>query len=214
MSELPIESSVGETQATPRKIGHRLFDLILALTAIFISAISLYVAIEHGKIERELVSGNTWPFVGAIYSNEYGPNKDVAFGVVNGGVGPAKLKWVEVSYKGQPMRSNLDLLRQCCGLPSDPEAAHKALPQGVVFSYVDETILRPGDTVIMLGVHRLPGAPEISNRLSKAISTDLSFKTCYCSVLDECWIGDMKTTKTEEVEVCPVSTHPFDVNGR
>jgi hypothetical protein len=43
--------------------------VIVSVTAIFISAISLFVAIQHGKTERDLVAANVWPFPRAILSN-------------------------------------------------------------------------------------------------------------------------------------------------
>ncbi len=213
MSELPIETSGAEVEVHPRKTGHSRLDLILALTAIFISAVSLYVAIEHGKTERDLVAGSTWPFIGALYSNDYGDAKDVAIGITNAGVGPAKVKWVEIFYKAQPVTSNLDLLRKCCGLPADRTAAAALLPKGFDESTLDETILRPGDSAIVLGVHRVPDAPAMAVGMSQALK-DISFKACYCSALDECWTGDLKTTATTRVETCPAADHPFDPDGR
>ena len=55
MSEAPVESGVDEVQPVPRRTGRPHFDVIVALTAIFISAVSLFVAIEHGKTERVAV---------------------------------------------------------------------------------------------------------------------------------------------------------------
>jgi hypothetical protein len=116
MSEAPVEAGVDDVQPVPRKTGRGHFDVIVSLTAIFISTVSLYVAIQHGKTERDLVAANVWPFPRAILSNGYGNRGSIAIGVSNGGVGPAKISSFELFYRGRPVSSGLDLLRQCCGL--------------------------------------------------------------------------------------------------
>src|ERR1700760_2630374 len=119
LREPPVDTGADDVQAHPRRTGIAWFDLALALSAIFISAVSLAVAIEHGRTERDLVAASSWPFIQATLSNEYSEGSGqlyAAFGVANGGVGPAKLQTFEVFYKGQPARSGVDLLRRCCGL--------------------------------------------------------------------------------------------------
>jgi hypothetical protein len=133
MSEAPVEAGVDDVKPAPRRTGFRHFDVITSTAAIFISAVSLYVAIEHGKTERQLVAANVWPFLQQILSNDYdvGKDKAVAIGFSNAGVGPAKIRSYEVFYRGKPIRSALDLLRKCCGLPADPAGVKQALPYGL-----------------------------------------------------------------------------------
>src|SRR4051812_31961149 len=98
LSEPPVETGADDIQARPRRTGVGWFDLVLALSAIFISAVSLAVAIEHGRTERDLVAASSWPFLRALISNSYGDGEArfAAIGVSNGGVGPAKLESYEV----------------------------------------------------------------------------------------------------------------------
>lgn len=49
MSEAPVEAGVDDVQPVPRKTGRPHFDVIVSVTAIFISAVSLFVAIQHGS---------------------------------------------------------------------------------------------------------------------------------------------------------------------
>src|SRR5579862_9169747 len=119
LHEPPVQAGTDDIHAHPRHTGVRWFDLVLALSAIFISAVSLAVAIEHGRTERDLVAANSWPFLREVLSNEYttGPNGTYsAFGVSNGGVGPAKLESFEVFYDHAAVHSGVDLLRRCCSL--------------------------------------------------------------------------------------------------
>ena len=36
-----------------------------------------------------------------------------------------------------------------------------------------------------------------------------TFRICYCSILDKCWISNLPTLKPSEVGSCPVPAHPF-----
>src|SRR5258708_31896769 len=111
MSEPPVRLGPDGPDAHPRKTGQNRLDLALALSAIFISGVSLYVAIEHGKTERDLVAANSWPFVRETLSHVYRPNPSLAFGLSNRGVGPAKVKTFEVFYRGAPVTSGVGLLQ-------------------------------------------------------------------------------------------------------
>lgn len=215
MSEVPVDSGAGDVTPVPRRTGGKHFDVAVAVTAIFISAVSLFVAIQHGKTERDLVAANVWPFPRAILSNGYDNNHSIAIGVSNGGVGPAKIQSFELFYKGQPVTSGLDLLRKCCGLSSDPAAVKTAFPNGTFNSIVDETVLRPGEDNAVLRVEPSKAAPQITDRLGEVgVLTQITFRVCYCSVLDQCWVNDLRTTRTQPVRECPPPKHPYAPNGR
>jgi hypothetical protein len=214
MSEVPVDAGVGEITPAPRKTGRPHFDVIASVAAIFISAVSLYVAIEHGKTERELVAANVWPFPRAIRSNGYDSKGSTAIGVSNGGVGPAKIRSFELFYRGQPVSSGLDFLRKCCGLASEPKAVKAAFPNGISTSVVDESVLRPGEDNPVLRVPRSVTVPAITTRLAQvSVLTQVTFRVCYCSVLDQCWISDLRSTHTQPVSQCTPPQHPYDPNG-
>lgn len=214
MSEMPVEAGVGEITPAPKRTGRPHFDAIASITAIFISAVSLYVAIEHGKTERELVAANVWPFPRAILSNGYNNTTSIAIGVSNGGVGPAKIRSYELFYRGQPVSSGLDLLRKCCGLADGREAVKTAFPNGTSNSIVDESVLRPGEENPVLRVPPSTASPAITQRLAQvSVLTNVTFRVCYCSVLDQCWISDLRSTRTQPVRECTAPRHPYDPNG-
>jgi hypothetical protein len=213
MSEAPVDTTASEVTPTPRRTGVRHFDAIVSIAAIFISAVSLYVAIEHGKTERQLVAANVWPFLREIRSNGYGPEGGIAIGYSNVGVGPAKVRSFELFYRGQPVGSGLELLRKCCGLANDPAGVAKALPKGIYYSAADQTVLRPGEENAVLIVHRVASAPAVPNAFASALA-DLSFSVCYCSVLDQCWRSNLQSILAEPVRQCTPPQHPYDPNGR
>jgi len=207
-SEPPVQTGPDEIHAHPRHTGTRWFDLVLALSAIFISAVSLAVAIEHGRTERDLVAANSWPFLRALYSNEY--NGDVALGVSNGGVGPAKLDSFQLLYKGQVVASNLDLLRRCCGLGPTTEDVDRQVRNRARYSIVDRTVLRAGEVQEVFGVRR---DTEIGQRLAAAFP-DVAFRACYCSILDECWISTLRDIRVTPVKSCPEPQQRFVPNAK
>lgn len=210
-SEPPIQAGVDEVHAHPRHVGSRWLDLAIALTAIFISAVSLFVAIEHGKTERDLVAANSWPFLRNMLDNSYNDGKSVVMGMSNGGVGPAKVIWLEVYYSGQPATSNLDLLRKCCGLPPSASSGSRWLPKGFSYSIADNQVLRPGEDNPVMQVFR-SSSPEMADKFSDAL-LKLSFRVCYCSVFDECFIGNLKDTSQHRVKACGLPQHPYNPNG-
>ena len=212
MSEPPVQVAGSEVQASVRKTGAPKFDLVIAFVAIVLSIVSLVVAFENGRTERDLLAASSWPFLREIVTNQYGDGRDAAIGVSNGGVGPAKLKWLEVSYDQQPATSSFDLLRRCCGLAEDDVSIARQLPHGMVTSVADETVLRPGEENIVLAVHRVPEAPDVPRRFVAAL-VRIGFRACYCSVLDECWTSDLRSTRTIPVSACESPKHRFDPNG-
>jgi hypothetical protein len=207
----PVNFAPEEVHAHAHKTGHRWLDLGLALTAMFISSVSLYVAIEHGRTERDLVAASTWPSLRAIFGNSYGKLNSVAIGVSNAGVGPAKIEFFEVFWQGQPVASTLDLLQKCCGLGETADAIKRQLPRGVEFSLVDHQVLRPGEDLPALQIVPSKDAPEITDRLSQGIqSSSVTFRACYCSVLDQCWVSDLMDIHATPVQQCPEPRQRFD----
>jgi hypothetical protein len=211
MNQPPMHVDGGEAHAHPHATGRPKLDLVIAISAIFISAVSLFVAIEHGKTERDLVAANSWPFLRRILDNSYGGGADVAIGVSNGGVGPAKLKSLEVFFDGAPVTSDLDLLRHCCGLRNETIKAQLP-PGGIYRSVADETVLRPGEDNAVLRISRPKTGSQVAERLSEGLLR-VTFRACYCSVLDECWRSDLRSTRTQAVRACPAPDHPFDPLG-
>lgn len=200
MSETPIDVGTDDVRATPRKSGHRLLDIAIALTAIFISAVSLFVAIEHGRAQRQLVEANSWPFLSAepLVTED---SASQALVVSNKGLGPAKIEYVQFFYKGVPVTSPLDLLRKCCGGLVENGV-------GINVSLLSDTVLLPGEQVKAFGFHIPKTDVGYLHRLQDALLS-LKFKACYCSIFDECWLSDLHSLHPQNVKSCPANDHPF-----
>ena len=91
-----------ETNTEPRAQKRRNWlDMSVALSALFVSVVSLGVAMRKAEANARLVSASSWPFL------SYGPGTDSTNGVekihmkvVNAGVGPAKIESAELVWKG------------------------------------------------------------------------------------------------------------------
>ena len=40
----------------------------------------------------------------------------------------------------------------------------------------------------------------------------MSFRGCYCSVFDECWISDLNSLATQHLKSCPANADSFVVS--
>jgi hypothetical protein len=109
--------------------GHRWFDIALGLSAMFVSVVTLVVAIEHGRtMERmadanmRMVEANSWPFVD--FSTHDLSDKgaaEVGLVLTNDGIGPARIETFELWWRGKSMSSPLQLLKACC----TPDPGHQ-----------------------------------------------------------------------------------------
>lgn len=211
MSELPVSSHVDDVHAHPHHTGNRWLDIMLAITAIFISVVSLYVAVQHGHTERDLVASNSWPFPQVSETDNLDNKDSVAFGIVNAGTGPAKIYSVQVSYAGHPVETPVDLLHRCCGAPTNKDDWRRIFHKDAVStSTVDSTVLRPGARSDMMIMTRDRDNEAIAKRFSASL-VHLGFEICYCSVLDECWISRMRSLNVERVQACSPPAHPYRV---
>ncbi len=204
MMELPVQVTTDDVHAHARHTGHRGLDLVLALSAIFISLVSLFIAIEHGCTERDLVAANSWPYL--QIETDMGRTSGIQFWITNAGVGPAKLELFEVSYAKHPVSSARELMQLCCGLPAGPARSDNDLP-GFEAGDINDSVLRPGQRMPILIASSPAGT--LIGQLRQA-SGQIRFRGCYCSVFDECWMSDLVDLHARRVKACPVSDRPFN----
>jgi hypothetical protein len=183
----------------------------LAIGAVVIAAVSLWVAYdtEHTNqelvaYERQLVAANSWPFV-QIQENDSVPGgaPGMAFIMANQGIGPAKVETFEVFWKGEPQRSRDAFLRSCCG--GTPDQVDYSLTHGVV--------LRAGQIMNFLAIP-LDARDQPILAALRAGFDNLSFRYCYCSAFDECWLaeshfGHPHDLSPPRVRVCPQPKVPY-----
>jgi len=201
-----------DTAHPPHRTGHGWLDLTLALSAMFVSLVSLAVAVHHGIAMDRLVAANSWPFLtyGTTNQDPQG-NARIALKVENAGVGPARIETFEVWWQDQPVASPGDLLARCC-MPGphaqlDPSAA-RTLHLNV--GLVAPSVLRAGDAQLFMSLEQTPANADIWRRLDAA-RMQIRMRACYCSVFDECWEADLRQTNARDVGSCPAAKVPFVV---
>jgi len=193
------------------RTGHKWVDMAVAFSALFISLVSLGVAILHGRTmesmaaaNARLVSANSWPFLyyGAGTATSNGATR-LTLHVVNTGVGPAKIESAELIWKGAPYRTDQDFLEACCGLDKASNLDSDLVPS---------VVLPAGGRIDFLGLAQSDN-PAVFAALQRAmLSRDLHLLVCYCSIFDECWKNDLNTpslTRTP-VKACTRPRTPFD----
>lgn len=201
------ESEHGHAHHQPT--GIRWLDMIVAVSAIFISFVSLAVSIEHGKImqrmakeNEKMVAGSTMPFL-TFSGSELDPvsfRPRLRLILKNGGVGPARVDWFELRYKGVPYSTDGALLLACCSADMPKE---DRLPN-VVYSNISGMMIPQRESVDIIDLQ-----PGVSAGLRSALDNSRQYITaraCYCSVLDECWEAnfgnDIASGSRVQVEKC------------
>jgi hypothetical protein len=208
-----MENEAPKPPEKPKRFFRKgLIDLIIAVSALFVSAVSLWVGVRTENANEQLVSASTWPFLQVQISNaDANAHLDLQFMVVNTGVGPAKIESFEVFWKGKPYRSAKELLTACCGykvvVATSPEAKnHTPLLTGTV----QGVVLRAGENETF--VHYPLGADNLDvwNKLDKA-REQMTYRICYCSVLNRCYRSALFSEMyirgqlhPEELNACPV----------
>lgn len=189
----------------------------LAIGAIVIAGVSLWVAFDTERTnrelvasERQLVAANSWPFV------EIGENDQDLSGkpgmsllVMNKGIGPAKLESFELFWKGKPQTGPEAFLRTCC----QPPGASPAWIDAVGISSTHGLVLRAGDILNFIFVTQTPDNAASLSALRSGMR-NLSFRYCYCSAFDDCWVSERRFGRPTDlhpgrVQACPRPTVPY-----
>ena len=206
MAEQDRRITVEEIQGAPRRTGRFWLDFAAAGAAIFISVISLVIGIRGEAIQRELLAANSWPFL--EINEDHSAQGEDSISVRNDGVGPAKVVSFEVFYNGKPVDNAIDLLRRCCGLSAVHKDALQQTSHGIALGDVANNVIRADQGRTMLSLKRPPDKWSVFDQFDAQFTT-LTFRACYCSILDRCWISDLRTLKPAEIGSCPVPAHPF-----
>jgi hypothetical protein len=183
--EPPVDVGVDDVHAAPRKTGHRALDMTLAICAITISVVSLFVAYQNARAKRDLVAASTWPFLVATsdVQEAASPNTTITLRIRNSGVGPARIISAIVRLDGTPVRGYDDFLARCCDMH------FRSIDDAVAHGLVDENaitgVLQARDEIHVLAYRRRPGNDPHLAAFDRARAR-LTYDVCYCSVLDEC----------------------------
>lgn len=150
-------------------------DLIIALTAVAISAIAAGAAAYQTYVVNKQFSATVWPYLSITAT--YNVDR-VTLAIENDGLGPAIVRTAALKYDGRTVARWSDWIKT---FPF-PHGTHLA---GSLQSISSGEVIRAGDAKTVLDLHgRMPG-PGVLTGFERAhqVSIDL----CYCSLLDQCW---------------------------
>ena len=190
----------------------RALELAVAMAALITSATSIWLSLSQGDDMARLVQAQSWPYLEYESSNtgETGPEIDI--GVRNAGVGPAKVQSFSILYGGTPVRGWTALIKACCladGTPTGKPLDFPALTDNkMVSSKLIQRVLRASDTAMLLHLPKTDANAALWNKLDDA-RFKLELRVCYCSVFDECWISDLRSTEQRKVQTCPADPVPY-----
>ena len=195
---------MAETPDRPHRTGQIALDIIIACTAIIVSAASLWVALRADQTQEQLLKSTVWPYVEYDTSNatESGTNR-LAFEIRNAGVGPAIVRSFAVAYKGHYYTTLRELMAACCDI-------HPAKRKhGIFTTTVRDRVIMAHENVIFIQV--LPALSDTHTYTAvSAGRSGISIQICYCSVLGDCWLFDSAVDpQPVAVRKCPPVKTPY-----
>ena len=187
-----------EVEAHRHKTGHSHLDLILGGLAVFLSMVSVFIAVRHGETMERLVAANSWPNISYTTGNEVGDTghiiPTVTLTLRNTGVGPARIDTFELFYKNKPVAGIKQFLQACCGTASSAFST----------SNVVNEVLPARDQIDFITF------PKSDNTTADYTALDherfnVRVRVCYCSVFEECWARDSALPRPTRVAQCAPS---------
>lgn len=188
MSQLQADAPAIDAAETRRR--ERLEQLMLqtarsaaraSWAAVFTSLFAVLISVYSAYLQRAQTSASFWPNLSLSFNDVPTPRLQL----INTGVGPALLQWVELRHAGKRMHSWREVL-QATGAAADE------------FNFSISTIgnlrtLQAGETIdIFVPLADNTGSPEPAQvrqlrTLNRIRGNDqLSFALCYCSIFGEC----------------------------
>lgn len=194
-----------ETGHHPHHTGHRWLDIMLAVSAVVISVMSLFLTLQHGRVMERMVEATTWPYViaGTSTHNPDGTPHPTLW-IANKGVAPAKIQSIEVFYRGKALADPQALLKTAL-TPADPARHFRALTSDIL-----DSVLSAREVVNLMDLDGKDYSPDEQAKLGETFDK-LTFRICYCSVFDECSVLDTrKALRPFALKACTVPDRMFE----
>jgi hypothetical protein len=184
------------------------FDLFIAVCALLVSGVAASASAYQTYVINQQYQASIWPYLGFSYSS--GP-RHVSITITNYGLGPALVRYYEITKDGKPVPSFSDYIipYERAGESTDVNSvsigAGTVIPASESLALVDVRVPEPKPQK-----GRTPTAgPDLTVRLL-AHQRSLGVSICYCSLLGRCWmrqIGD-PSDEPHDIRACPLPTHP------
>jgi hypothetical protein len=146
--------------------------LISAWAAIAIALCSLCLAMYQGYEDRRYKRISVRPELNLCF---YRTDEGAGWQFWNSGLGPAQIKWFEVTVDGIPKNNWSDVVNSFRSYESIKNLKYKFL-----YPYGTTKASAHSDQILWFG----PGMPS---RLAVDNYERVGMRICYCSLYDECW---------------------------
>lgn len=195
----------------PHGTGVRWLDIILGVSAAVVSLVSLWLGLHSAHSMEKLVAANSFPYVELMRSTtspipmpgtERSRNA-VEYEMVNNGIGPARIDWVQMTFKGKPVHDLGELLDACCAGWKEEDVRGLNRRGGI-----NGALVRAGGSVKMF-TWTEPAEPSAAFDALHRQMGYVTYSACYCSVFDECYVRTAASEKPAPVEHCVAPAVPF-----
>jgi hypothetical protein len=179
----------------------RRIDLLIGFCVVLISMISLFVAASANRTQERLLAASVWPNLQFATGNADRDGKPaITFDLVSRGVGPARVRWVEITYDGHVVADSAALLDRCCAR----EKRASGRPVVTTTSGIQPRVVGADEWITFFRMPRAGNAAPVWDALERGLPR-IAMRACYCSVLDDCWMLDSHQAEPTPVARCPVS---------
>jgi len=169
------------------------WQTILSVAGVFIAVVALYAALSESSAVRQQTAAAVWPFVQlSIADNDAGESAEFTLSFTNAGVGPAKVRTMQLVIDGEPARDWAAAVTRLGGQLSD----------NVSRNFITNRVLSPDEKVDSIHTND----PELARKFQAVMGNPENYITyCYCSIFDECWVADSRKDlqNPETAEECP-----------
>jgi hypothetical protein len=176
-------------------------ELLLGISATFLSLAALIVSIVQTKIAREQQQASVWPHLEADFTKT---SDEFQWAAINNGVGPAIVKSVEITYQGKVYTDASQLMKE------QIDQTIQAYPKGRRLSLeLYNGSITSGDVIkndgqITLG--KVAKSEQIANTLLEVIQdSSYHFRVTYSDIYNNCWLLDYTQGRSQVTQLsnCP-----------
>lgn len=171
------------------------WQTLLSVAGALIAILALFATLRESNEVRRQTAAAVWPYVQVRMADfDTGEEAALSLSFTNTGVGPAKVRALNMRIDGEPVAS-WDALLARLEQPADS-------PYGRDF--INHRVLAPGETVQVFTTRHPPLVRALQSAIRRE-GTVLSL--CYCSIFDECWESrsDAERSDPAPVAACPAA---------
>ena len=187
----PSDAQLAQTERMFLRL--TLWQTVLSVLGVFIAIVALYAALTESAAVRQQTAAAVWPFVQfSIEESDTGEAADFTVSFANTGVGPARMRAMQVAIKGHAVSDWAEAVARLDG----------EITENVSRNFIGNRVLSPDETVDAFST----SDPDLARKFLAAVSRpDTYIAYCYCSIFDECWLADSRQSlqDPEPLESCP-----------